>query len=170
MPGCTAITSTSMRIAFLLAALLAMPLLAAPEYPQMGPDTYDTKANGEKLIGDAIGQAKHEHKRVLVLFGANWCPWCRRLHRALTFDQTVADSIRRSCVLVYVDANTRNDRKRNASVIEKYGNPLQYGLPVFVVLDPDGTRLTTRETQTLAGATDSLVAEKLLSYLAEWRR
>ena len=34
------------RSAFFLFALLAVSLAAAPEYPKMGPDIYDVKADG----------------------------------------------------------------------------------------------------------------------------
>ena len=53
-------------------------------------------------------------------------------------------------MLVFVDANTRNDKNRNGALLAKYGNPtLQFGLPVFVVLDREGTYLGTRETASL---------------------
>ena len=153
-----------------LIALSTGPLLAAPEYRQMGPDIFDPKAKAEKLVNDAVAQSGPENKRVLLLFGANWCPWCRTLHRVLTTDTVIAESLRRSFVLVPVDANTRNDRNRNAAVVERYGNPLQHGLPVFVVLDSDGTQLTTRETASLSATTELAVAIKVRAFLAEWAK
>ncbi len=72
-------------------------------------------------------------------------------------------------VLVFVDANTRNDPKRNAALLERYGNPtLQFGLPVFVVLDRDGKQLATRETASLAAGTDAVEVERILAFLNEW--
>jgi len=154
------------RLLFFLSAVTAW-LGAKPEYPSMGADIYDTKAPAEKLITDAVTQAKREDKRVLLLFGANWCPWCRRLHKALTQEPAVQARLRQKFVLVFIDANTRNDKQRNAAVIAKYGNPLQYGLPVFVVLDRDGTQLTTRETASLAADTDAQVASRVVAFLNE---
>lgn len=155
-------------LTFLLSAFLSVPLWSAPEYPHMGPDIFDTKADGVKLIEAALVQARQEDKRVIVLFGANWCPWCRRLHRALTSSPDLTERLRQKFVLVYLDANTRHDKKRNAAVIEKYGNPLRYGLPVFVVLDRDGTLLTTRESGSLAAPTDQETAERIRAFLVEW--
>eukprot|EP01012_Entosiphon_sulcatum_P036020 TRINITY_DN45824_c0_g1_i1.p1 TRINITY_DN45824_c0_g1~~TRINITY_DN45824_c0_g1_i1.p1 ORF type:complete len:163 (-),score=23.03 TRINITY_DN45824_c0_g1_i1:128-616(-) len=149
-------------------ALATSLFAAAPEYPSMGPDIYDPKVPAEKLIASAITQAKREDKKVLLLFGANWCPWCRRLHKALTQETAVQARLRQKFVLVFIDANTRNDKQRNAAVIAKYGNPLQYGLPVFVVLDRDGTQLTTRETASLAADTEAQVASRVLVFLNEW--
>jgi thioredoxin-related protein len=158
------------RFACLLLSLATVTawLEAKPEYPSMGPDIYDPKAPAEKLVTDAIRRARSDDKRVLLLFGANWCPWCRRLHRALTQEPAVQARLRQKFVLVFIDANTRNDKQRNAAVIAKYGNPLQYGLPVFVVLDRDGTQLTTRETASLAADTEAQIASRVLVFLNEW--
>ena len=160
-----------MRLTMLLLfSLLAVPLWAAPQYPHMGSDIFDPKEDGEKLIDHALVQARQEDKRIVVLFGANWCPWCRRLHQVLTSDPALTKRLQKKFVLVYIDANTRNDKKRNAEVIEKYGNPLRYGLPVFVVLDTDGTQLTTRESQSLAAATDGATADRIRAFLDEWTK
>jgi thiol-disulfide isomerase/thioredoxin len=161
-----------MRGLFAFALLLGFMPPAAPaqEYKALGPDIFDPRARGEELIDGALVQAAREGRRVLVLFGANWCPWTRRLHRALSADAEVLSTLRRGFVLVYVDANTRKDKKRNAAVIEKYGNPLRFGIPVFVVLERDGALLTTRETQSLAAVTDGEVAARLKQFLDEWVR
>ena len=161
---------TTIKLAFLWGLFAAVAVAAAPEYRSMGPDIFDPKTPAETLVSDALRQAKREDKKVLLLFGANWCPWCRRLHKALTADSAVPGRLRQSFVLVFVDANTRNDKHRNAGLIEKYGNPLQFGLPVFVVLDPDGKQLTTRETGSLAAETDAKVAANVLAFLNAWAR
>lgn len=158
------------RLLVLLFWLMSSVTGMAQEYKAMGPDVFDPRARGEELIAGALAQAAREDKRVLVLFGANWCPWTRRLHRALSTDAAVLRTLSRSFVLVYVDANTRKDKKRNAAVIEQYGNPLRFGIPVFVVLERDGALLTTRETQSLAAVTDEEVAVRVKQFLAEWVR
>ena len=156
-------------LAFLL--LLITPARgASSEYRSMGPDVFDPKIKAEELIEKAVVQATRENKRILLLFGANWCPWCRRLHAALTEDVAVQERLKRKFILLFIDANTRNDKTRNAAVIEKYGNPLQHGLPVFVVLDRDGTQLTTRETASLAADTDAKVAARVMKFLDEWAK
>ena len=155
--------------AVLLSVFFALPLGAAPEYPAMGADLYDTKADGNTQVATALKQALAEHKRVLVMFGANWCPWCRRLHHTLATDPAVAKALRENYELVLIDANTRHDPKRNAAVIERYDNPPQHGLPVFVVLATDGKQLTTRETADLEDEKGQHVAERVLAFLVEWK-
>lgn len=147
----------------------ALALHAAPEYPAMGPDIFDQHIKGEVLIDGAIARAQQEDKRILVLFGANWCPWCRRLHGIFAESPAVLARLRAGFVLVYVDANFRNDRKRNAAILERYGDPIKkYGLPVLVVLERDGTQLATQETNGLAAPTDEETVKRITDFLARW--
>ncbi len=137
----------------------------------MGSDVFDVGAPAGKLIADAVAQATHEDKKVLLLFGANWCPWCRRLHRALTQDPATQTRLKQKFVLVPIDVNTRNEKNRNADVLAKYGDPVaRFGLPVFVVLDQTGAQLTTRETASLTGGTDQEVATHVLAFLEQWSK
>src|SRR4051794_36477725 len=67
------------------------------------PAIYDEHADGAKQIGDAVGQAKKENKRVLVQFGANWCGWCHKLHGLFQTDAAVAKKLKTDYVVVMVD-------------------------------------------------------------------
>lgn len=40
---------------------------------------YDETADAEQEIAAAVAAARGDGKRVLLVFGANWCSWCRRL-------------------------------------------------------------------------------------------
>lgn len=40
---------------------------------------YDPRANPNTTIDQALQQAKQDHKRVLLDFGADWCPDCQVL-------------------------------------------------------------------------------------------
>jgi thioredoxin-related protein len=154
---------------FSFVAVVASAAPTKPEYPTMGADIFDAKAPAGKLIADAVAQATREDKKVLLLFGANWCPWCRRLHRALTQDPSIQARLNQKFVFVHIDVNTRNEKNRNADVLAKYGNPVErFGLPVFIVLDKTGSQLTTRETASLTGGTDREVAAHILEFLGQW--
>jgi thiol:disulfide interchange protein len=160
-----------MRTSLTLLLLLAGALLqAAPEYPKEGPDIYDTRADGFALIHAAQQQARAGHKRVLLDFGANWCPWCHALHHLLTTDDAVRSRLAADYVLVMIDVNRRHGTPRNAAVNEKYGNPVRFGLPVLVVTDADGRPLVTQDTGALEQG-DGTVAHdpaKVLAFLARW--
>lgn len=156
------------RLALLLVALLLTgTLFAAPEYPLMGPDIYDPKADGTQQIASALARATSGNKRVLLVFGANWCIWCRRLHTTFAGEPTVAKALDAGFEIVLLDVNTRNGSKRNAAVNDRYGNPIANGLPVLVVLDAAGKKLTTQDTGALEdGAKHS--PEKIRAFLAKW--
>jgi thiol:disulfide interchange protein len=140
---------------------------AEPEYPKQGSDVYDTKADGSALVATALARAQAEGKNVLLDFGANWCPWCHKLHQVFANDAAVKAAIERNFVLVYIDVNKRNGPARNAAVNERLGNPIAHGLPVLVVTDATGTVLTTQDTGELEdGGHHS--SEKILAFLARW--
>lgn len=160
-----------MRTRLLLVLLLATAsLLAGPEYPQHGPDVYDPQADGSALVSEALRQAKAEHKRVLLDFGANWCPWCHRLHQVFTTDETVRRKLAAGYLLVMIDVNKRHGTPRNAAVNEQYGDPIKEGLPVLVVLDADGRKLVTQETGALeqGGGIEAHDPAKVAAFLAQW--
>lgn len=147
--------------------LLATALFAEPEYPKSGPDIYDPQADGVELIAKAVTEAQSAKKHVLLDFGANWCPWCHKLHTLFTTNKAVAAALERDYVVVMIDVNMRKGVKRNANVNERYGNPINEGLPVLVVLDSEGIPLVTQETGALENGPDHDPA-KVLAFLAKW--
>lgn len=155
------------RFVLLSLALLALPFSAEPEYPKMGPDIYDTRADGTAQIAAALERATAGQKHVLLMFGANWCIWCRRLHATFQDDAQIARLLHDSYELVLIDVNTRRGEKRNAAVNERYGNPVAKGLPVLVVLDSAGRQLTTKDSGELE-AGDKHDRAKVLAFLAAW--
>ena len=160
-----------MRTAVVLLALLVAPVLrAAPEYPSRGPDIYDPQANGFVLINTALKQARAENKRVLLDFGANWCPWCHLLHQVFTADDSVRRKLAAGYVVVMIDVNKRKGPARNAAVNEKYGKPIKAGLPVLVVLDAGGQPLVTQETGAFekSGQAEADDPAKVLAFLEKW--
>lgn len=151
-------------IPWLFAAVLHS---AEAEYPKQGPDIYDPKADGNESIAAALKRAKAENKRVLLDFGANWCPWCHQLHRVFTTNPDVRERLERDYVVVYIDVNMRHGVKRNADVNAKYGNPIKEGLPVLIVLDAEGKVLTTQETGILE-QDDHHDPRKVAAFLDAW--
>jgi thiol:disulfide interchange protein len=152
-----------------LAALSFVPAVAHadPEYPKMGADIFDVHADADAQIAAAISTASQEHKNILLDFGANWCIWCHRLHTTFETDASVAKALKDGFVVVMVDVNNRRGESRNAAVIERYGNPVQHGIPVLVVLDSSGKQLTTKDSGELEEGGSHSPA-KITSFLAQW--
>jgi thiol:disulfide interchange protein len=152
--------------AAVLSAAVALP--AEPEYPKMGPDIYDTQADGAALVADAIAQAKATHKRILLDLGANWCIWCRRLKTAFETDPAIKLALADHFVLVFVDVNHRDNKSRNDVLNRYYENPVKEGLPVIVVLEQDGRQLTTQETGALENHKDGYDQKIIMTFLTKW--
>jgi thiol:disulfide interchange protein len=127
------------------------------------PQLYDTTADGFAQIDAALAEAKPAGKRVLLQFGAEWCGWCHRLHRLFESDEQIAAALEANYVVVLIDV----DGDHNEAVDEKYGNPTQHGLPVVVVLDVDGTPLTTQDTAELEEG-DAHDPARVLAFLNQW--
>jgi len=118
----------------------------AAEYPKFGLDVFDPQADGAALVEAGLARAAAEHKRVVLMFGANWCPWCHRLNDLFESDPTLIERFRRDFVLVKIDVNAKTGRQRNRDVVECFDKPTRRGLPAIVVLESDGTRLATQGT------------------------
>lgn len=106
---------------------------------------YDDDADAEADITAAVARAGSG--RVLVVFGANWCVWCRRLEHVLQNDAAVGAALE-GFEVVHVSTGDRRSG-HHAAIDERYGNPMQNGLPVLVVLDGQGELVTTQETGSL---------------------
>lgn len=149
---------------------LSAPILAGdpPKTKESLPDIYDKTADGEKQIATALAEAKREHKRVLLQFGANWCKWCHRLHDLCKSDKALAHELLYEYVVVPVEADKKNNPEHNKAIDERYGNPTKKGLPVLVVLDEDGKQLITQDTGALEQG-DHHDPEKVMTFLKKWQ-
>lgn len=161
--------SRSSLLVFLAALLAIVALRAEPEYPKAGPDIYDTQADGMAQVNEAIRVAKMDQKHVLIVFGANWCVWCHRLHQLFENNSAVRRELKAHYVVVRIDVNHRDGKKRNDAVNERFGKPTQHGLPVLVVLDRNGHMLTTQETGALEDGKSAHDPEKVVAFLKQWQ-
>lgn len=107
---------------------------------------YDEGAIASQDIDRAIAIAQQSGKRILLMFGGNWCIWCHRLHRLFNSDPVIHDLLEKNYILVMIDVGKRD---KNLDLNEKYGNPFQHGFPVLVVLESEGSLLHIQETGSL---------------------
>lgn len=129
---------------------------------------YDTKADGEKQIAEALVRAKRDNTRVLLQFGGNWCSWCHRMHDLLTTNEEIANTILYEYELVLVDVTKTDGVENNEAVVDRYGRPTKLGLPVWVILDAEGGQLTTIDTGTLEIG-EGYDVPKVLATLKQWQ-
>ena len=131
--------------------------------------SYDATKDGAAQVEAAQAEAKGKNKRVLVMFGGNWCKWCRALDNTFAQDAAVKAVLEQSFVLVHVDSDS------NGRLNDLWGNPFANGFPVLVVVGDDGKRLHVQESGSLEmTAPDGGQApvghdpDKVITFLKQW--
>jgi thiol:disulfide interchange protein len=117
-----------------------------PAAKQVEAPVYDESADAKADIAAALARAKRDNKRVLLQWGANWCGWCRLLHRLATTDKDVKKELLYEYEVVHVDIGRF---EKNADLAEKYAAKISEGVPYLTVLDADGKVLANQETGAL---------------------
>lgn len=106
---------------------------AAPPAAASTPMPYDESADPQRDLQAALAKARKGGKRVLVVFGANWCPDCRALDREFHAGGKTARLIAERYEVVKVDVG-RFDR--NLDFAKLYGEPIKKGIPSVVIVTP----------------------------------
>jgi len=128
---------------------------------------YEEGVDAQAQIDAAVAASRDDGKRVLLMFGANWCQWCRRLEHTFRNDEQVAAALGDGWRLVHVDVGARGS-DTNRRVAARYGDPLSNGLPCLVVLDDEGEVAHVQETGSLEEG-DRHDPAAVLGFLNEWR-
>jgi thioredoxin 1 len=132
------------------AILLAAVLGAAAQPPAPTPTWrgYEERADAAADIDNARTRATADGRKVLVVFGANWCGDCRVLDMAMKQGR-LKSVIDARFVVVKVDVG-RFDR--NVDIAKRYGVPLKEGIPTVAVLGADGNAVFATSAGELASA------------------
>jgi len=119
-------------------------------------------ARGE--IHEALTRAAKVRKRVLVVFGADWCYDCHVLDKAFQ-RQDIAAVLRPSFEVVHVDVGEGN---KNQDLMNEYDVPMKRGIPAIAVLDSSGKLLFSQKNGEFERAR-ALGPEDLLEFLKKWK-
>lgn len=150
-----------------LSVVLACCLMGCASWGEMEPEIYDTRADGEALLAEAIDVARTERKRVLLNLGANWCSDSQEMFSLFNTNAELRRFIQDHYVFVMVDVNRKGWRERNAKLVKRLGDPIGAGIPVLLILDSDG-RLLNREPGERLADSDHRFPAVVLSYLRKW--
>jgi protein disulfide-isomerase len=112
--------------------LLCAPMLFA-RAPLAADLPYDEAAQPAADLPLALEKARISGKRVLIVFGANWCPDCRVLDHELHGAGDVAKLIDERYVVMKVDVGHFD---KNLAFAHLYGDPIGKGIPSVVVVTP----------------------------------
>lgn len=124
----------------------AVPLVVLPVLA-FSPRPYEERADARADVARMLQCAREERKPLLLMFGANWCPWCRDLDRMLARDRQLsklADD-------VFLRLNVDIHYDRNLDLAADYGlkDMDDTGIPMLVVLRPDGTVQAIKNSEDL---------------------
>lgn len=113
-------------------------------------------------VEHAFEIARQTGRRVLIDYGANWCPDCRILAGVLESPE-VKPWVEKNFVLAKVNVDRFN---QNLDLAKKYGIQIKQ-IPVLLVVTPDGKVLNPEATLEL-GSARSMTAQEIVDRLALW--
>ena len=157
---------------FLGGALVFCPL-AFSQLPQddavldkvtVKKDLYPADADAKKEIDNALKQAVIQKKRVLLIFGGNWCYDCHVLDRAL-HEGAAGKIMKESFLLVHVDIG---EGDKNLDLVKLCQIPLEKGVPAVAILDRDGKLLYSSGAGEFEAAR-KMMKKDLVAFLQCWK-
>lgn len=103
-------------------------------YPEISAASADITAG--------LKEAKSTHRRVLLDFGGDWCPDCQVLDINFHSGSNL-DLLQKNFVLVHVNVGHMD---QNIDLAQRYGVPVDKGVPALAVLDSRGKVLYAQST------------------------
>jgi thioredoxin 1 len=146
--------------------MLKLTALLVSVLPVVSSGPYDERADARSEIARMLECARDERKPLVVVFGANWCPWCRKLDRLLAADAELAKLAERAVLRLNVDIGQYD---RNLDLAAGYGleNLDDTGIPMLVVLRPDGSVQAIKNSDDFVEGT-RYVRERIRRFLAAY--
>ncbi|HTY03659.1 MAG TPA: thioredoxin family protein [Rhodocyclaceae bacterium] len=124
---------------------------------------FDASANPAADVARAVQQAKATHRKVLVIAGGEWCPWCRALDAFITNDADARSALDRAFVTVHVYYGEKN---RNEAFFATM--PRAKGYPHFWILAWNGELIESVDTSIIEDGKSGYDKEKFLRFVAEY--
>jgi thioredoxin-related protein len=156
---------------FAVVSLLLAPAFAlgqtvepAKKPPVKRPSIYDAQADAKVQVEKATAIAKRDSKRILVMFGGDWCGWCHKLHDLFKSDPAIRKTLSDEYILVMVDTKAPNV---DGLFAECKGDLTGVGYPFLAVLDDSGKVVTRQKTDPLEEG-DHHDPKKVKAFLDQW--
>jgi len=127
-------------------------------------EIYVPGLNAHAEIAQALKLASQQHKRVLVVFGANWCYDCHVLDLAFRRPD-VAAVLTPNYEVVHVDVG---EGDKNQDIMQQYQVPMARGIPALAVLDANGKLLYSQKGGEFEKAR-ALGPDDLVAFLNKWK-
>jgi thioredoxin 1 len=131
----------------------------------MKKNLYPAAADARAEIKEAEEKAAQAHKRLLLVFGANWCFDCHVLDLAFQRPE-LAPILVANYEVIHVDLGP--DEHKNADLVQQYQVPLNKGIPALAVAESDGKLVISQRNGEFEDAR-GLTPEVLLEFLNQWK-
>jgi thioredoxin 1 len=127
--------------------LLLLAVTCVATLAHAAPWPYDEKADAAADVQHALAAAQADHKKILLVFGANWCEDCRALDKAM--HGSSRHLIDRQFEVVKIDVGNFD---KNLALANRFGNPIAKGIPSVVVVGSSSQVLYATKEGELANA------------------
>jgi thioredoxin 1 len=125
---------------------------------------YNETADAHVELKEAMEKARAEHKRVIVVFGANWCFDCHVLDDAFHKPE-LASIIATNYEVVHVDIGKG---QKNQDLMTKYEVPMKRGIPGLAVLDSNGKLVYSQKNGEFENAR-AMSQDDFVAFLNKWK-
>ncbi len=118
--------------------LLTLSILSAAYISNAQP----AATAAETQVLKALDKANAENKKVLVVFHASWCGWCKKFEASIN-NKDCAPLFNKSYVITYITVMEGGKAKKNETpggdkILKQYSNNIETGLPFWAILDNEG--------------------------------
>ncbi len=126
---------------------------------------YHPAENADSAIVVALKEAKASNKYVLLKGGGNWCSWCIKFEKFCKEDKSIDSLIEKNFITYHLNWSKENENK---AIFKKYGYPQRFGFPVFIILDSNGNRIHTQNSEYLEDGKGSYARIKVVMFFEMW--
>ncbi len=136
----TSLTLKLTMLLFVTCFLLICPSFSAEPY-ESAPETkvYNSENDARVVFASELALARSANRYLMVVFGADWCPDCRKLYDNLASEE-VASYMDNYMNFVTIDVGRKN---LNIDFAAELGVTVSNGIPVAVFFDPKGDPIGT---------------------------
>lgn len=119
----------------------------------------------DDIMGDVdavLARAKAEDKLAMIVMGANWCHDSMGLFDHFK-DPVLTATLENNYEMIFVDVGYLEHGKE---VIQRFGQPVIYGTPTVLIVDPDTEELLNRESMHRLRESASMDIDEARQYFA----
>jgi thioredoxin 1 len=135
-----------------------------PEPTKPNTHLYPAPEEAPAEIAAALRASTKDHKRVILVFGGNWCYDCHVLDATFR-SKEIAPLVNENYHVVHVNIGNYD---KNLDLANKYDVPLDKGVPGLAILDSDGTLVVSQKKGEFESTT-RIGPEDVVEFLKRWK-